>query len=97
MSPDLALGASAEFQEFFLAQDAMPKLERKHEAAADERTAANSARAKLEVDVTDLEEQIEKHEQTQAGFCAHPPLIPVQMGVLWVLSHISHSAGLMAE
>ena len=71
----------------------MPKLERKRKAAADERTAANSARAKLEVDVTDLEEQIEKHEQTQAGFCAPLTLIPAQMGTLWVPFRTSHSAG----
>ncbi len=45
----------------------MPKLERERKAAAEERSAANAARAKLEVDVTDLEEQIEKHAQTQAG------------------------------
>ena len=45
----------------------MPKLERKRKAAADERAAANAARAKLEVDVADLEEQIERHAQTQAG------------------------------
>ncbi len=75
------------------AQDAMPKLERKRKAAADERTAANSARAKLEVDVTDLEEQIEKHEQTQAGFCAPLPLIPLHLQTLWVSSLISHSVG----
>ena len=52
----------------------MPELERERKAAAEERSAANASRAKLEVDVTDLEEQIEKHEQTQAGFCA--PLLP---------------------
>ena len=45
----------------------MPKLERKRKAAAEERAAANAARAKLEVDVADLEEQIERHAQTQAG------------------------------
>lgn len=45
----------------------MPKLERKRKAAADERAAANAARAKLMVDVADLEEQIERHAQTQAG------------------------------
>ena len=48
-------------------QDAMPKLERERKVAAEERSAANAARAKLEVDVTDLEEQREKHAQTQAG------------------------------
>ena len=45
----------------------MPRLERKRKAAADERATANAARAKLEVDVADLEEQIERHAQTQAG------------------------------
>lgn len=77
----------------FFAQDAMPKLEQKRKAATNERTAANSARAKLEVDVTDLEEQIEKHEQTQAGFCAPLPLIPFHLQTLWVSSLISHSVG----
>ena len=48
-------------------QDALPKLERKRKAAGEERAAANAARAKLEVDVADLEEQIERHAQTQAG------------------------------
>ena len=45
----------------------MPKLERKRKAAAEERAAANAAHAKLEVDVADLEEQIERHAQTQAS------------------------------
>ncbi len=51
----------------------MPKLERKRKAAAEGRATANAARAKLEVDVTDLEEQLEKHAQTQAG----GPIFPV--------------------
>ncbi len=45
----------------------MPKLERERKAAAEERSLANAARARLEVDVTDIEEQIEKHAQTQVG------------------------------
>ena len=45
----------------------MPKLERTRKAAAEGRAKANTVRAKLEVDVADLEEQLEKHAQTQAG------------------------------
>ena len=63
----------------------MPKLERERKAAAEERSAANAARAKLEVDVTDLEEQIEKHAQTQAGSALSPPLMPVHYNISMVV------------
>ena len=49
----------------------MPKLERERKAAAEERSAANAARAKLEVDVADVEEQIEQHAQTQVGWAVN--------------------------
>lgn len=42
--------------------------------AASERAAANTKRAKAEVDVSDLQEQISKHEQTQVSLdmlCIH--------------------------
>ena len=64
----------------------MPKLERKRKAAGEERAAANAARAKLEVDVADLEEQIERHAQTQAGLsdvAAGLLLCPLQHSKWW--------------
>ena len=45
----------------------MPKLERKRKGAAEGRAKANAVRARLEVDVADLEEELDKHAQTQAG------------------------------
>lgn len=69
----------------------MPKLERDRKAAAEERLAANAARAKLEVDVTDLEEQIEKHAQTQAISAVVLPLTPVCDSPPWEL--LRHDVG----
>ncbi len=49
------------------AQSNLTDLEKKRKEAASERAARNTKRAKLEVDVADLEEQIRKHEQTQVS------------------------------
>ena len=67
----------------------MPKLDRKRKAAGEERAAANAARAKLEVDVADLEEQIERHAQTQVSLshvAAGLLLCPLQQSKCWQYS-----------
>ena len=56
-------------------QSDLADLEKKRKEAADERVAKNTKRAKLEVDVADLEEQIRKHEKTQVA-AASPQSVP---------------------
>lgn len=46
-------------------QSDLASLEKKRAAAASERAAATTKRAKAEVDVSDLEEQMKKHEETK--------------------------------
>ena len=47
------------------AQSKLGELEKKRKEATSDQKEKNTTRAKLEADVSDLEEQIRKHERTQ--------------------------------
>lgn len=52
-------------------QSKLAELEKKRKEATSDQKEKNTKRAKLEADVSDLEEQIRKHEQTQVTIASN--------------------------